>query len=172
MILPIILYGSKTLRNKAHDIDAGDNFTGLAENMILTLKNQQGYGLAGPQVDVLKNIFIIDTTSVNEEGTQPAVKTYLNPEILDYNTEEVYYNEGCLSIPGIYEDVIRPDKIEVRYRDENFDVKEETLEGMVARIFQHEYDHLQGILFIDRLSILRRKMINGKLKQIARKSIT
>ncbi|MBN1986831.1 MAG: peptide deformylase [Prolixibacteraceae bacterium] len=171
MILPIVLYGSKILRSKAPDIGRDDNFTELAENMILTLKNQQGYGLAGPQVNVLKNIFIIDTTSVNEEGTEPAVKTYFNPEILDYNTDEVYYNEGCLSIPGIYEDVIRPDKIEVRYRDENFDVKEETLGGMAARIFQHEYDHLQGILFIDRLSVLRKKMINSKLKQIARRSI-
>ncbi|WP_320112786.1 peptide deformylase [Draconibacterium orientale] len=171
MILPIVLYGSKILRNKAHDIDAEDNFTELAANMALTLKKQQGYGLAGPQVAALKNIFVIDTTSLNEDATVPEVRMYLNPEILDYSKEELYYNEGCLSIPGIFEDVIRPDKIEVRYRNENFDVREVTLDGLVARIFQHEYDHLQGILFIDRLSSLRKRMIKSKLKQVARRSI-
>ena len=171
MILPIVLYGSKILRNKAYDIDAGDNFTELAANMTLTLKNQQGYGLAGPQVAVSKNIFVIDTTSVNKDGTAPDVKMYLNPEILDYSAKELYYNEGCFSIPGIFEDVIRPDKIEVRYRNENFDIREETLDGLTARIFQHEYDHLQGILFIDRLSSLRKRMIKSKLKKIARQSM-
>ena len=171
MILPIILYGSKTLRNKAMDIDKGDKFIELAANMALTLKKQQGYGLAGPQVSVSKNIFIIDTTSVLQEGIKPEVKTYINPEILNYNTEEVYYNEGCLSIPDIFEDVKRPNKIEVRYRNENFDVREETLNGLVARIFQHEYDHLQGKLFIDHLSTIRKRLIKSKLKQIVRKNI-
>ncbi|WP_321997705.1 peptide deformylase [Draconibacterium orientale] len=171
MILPIILYGSKILRSKTHDIDAEDDFTELAANMALTLQKEQGCGLAGPQVAVLKNIFVIDTTSVNNDETAPVVKMYLNPEILEYSTEEYYYNEGCLSIPGIFENVIRPDKIAVRYRNENFDIREETLDGLVARIFQHEYDHLQGILFIDRLSSLRKRMIKSKLKQIARSSM-
>lgn len=171
MILPIVLYGSKILRNEALDIDKGDDFIELAANMSLTLKKDHGYGLAGPQVAVLKNIFIIDTTSAPNEGTEAGVKTYINPEILHYHTEETFFNEGCLSIPGIFEDVKRPDKIEVRYRNENFDVVEETLNGLTARIFQHEYDHLQGILFIDHLSAIRKRLIKGKLKQITRKKI-
>lgn len=171
MILPIVLYGSKTLRNKAHDIDKKDSFTELATNMAHTLKTQKGYGLAGPQVAVLKNIFVIDATAGGENGTETDVKMYVNPEILDYSAEEIYFSEGCFSIPGVFEDVIRPDKIEVRYRNENFDVREETLDGLTARIFQHEYDHLQGILFIDRLNSLRKRMIKSKLKHIAHRSI-
>lgn len=170
MILPIVLYGSKILRNKAFDIDKGDNFTELVSEMTLTLQKYNGYGLAGPQVAVSKNIFIIDTTSLHEEGVEPGVKAYINPEILNYNTENIFFSEGCLSIPGIFEDVKRPDKIEVRYRNENFDIREETLEGMVARIFQHEYDHLQGILFIDHINAIRKRMIKSKLMQIARES--
>lgn len=169
MILPIVIYGSKILRNKALDIDIGDNFIELAANMSLTLKKERGYGLAGPQVSVLKNIFVIDTTSVPDEIEEPGVKTFINPEILHYNTHEIFFKEGCLSIPGIFEDVKRPEKIEVRYRNENFDVREEALDGLVARIFQHEYDHLQGILFTDRLSPIRKRLIKGKLKQIVRK---
>lgn len=94
---------------------------------------------------------------LQEDGIELVEKMYINPEIIDYNIETVYYKEGCLSIPGINEDVLRPDKIEVRYRDENFDCHEEILEGLVARIFQHEYEHLQGIPFIDKLSVLKKK---------------
>ena len=170
MILPIVLYGSKVLRNKAYDIDKGDNFIELASEMALTLKKYNGYGIAGPQVAVSKNIFIIDTTSLRGEAIKTGVKAYINPEILNYNTEYIFCSEGCLSIPGIFEDVNRSDKIEVRYRNENFDIREKTLEGMVARIFQHEYDHLQGILFIDHINAIRKRMIKRKLMHIAQES--
>ena len=166
MLLPIIKYGSSLLRKKAFDIDLGDSFTEIGSNMMNTLKNAEGIGLAGPQVAVLKNIFIIDTTPIQNDEIEPIEKIYINPEIINYDSDNAYYNEGCLSIPGINEDVIRPSQIEVRYRDENFDIQEEILEGITARIYQHEYDHLQGMLFIDRLSAIRRKMIAKKIKQI------
>lgn len=166
MILPIIKYGSATLRKKALEIDKGDSFSELTQNMMQTLKNTEGIGLAGSQVGVLKNIFIIDTSPLEENGIERIEKVYFNPVITHYSENNEYYNEGCLSIPGINEDVSRPDKIEVRYRDENFDWKEEILDGIVARIFQHEYDHLLGILFIDKLSALKKKLIKSRLREI------
>ncbi len=167
MILPIIKYGSPILREKSFAIDPGDYFIVMAQNMLQSLKNAGGIGLAGPQVGLLKNIFIIDTTPMKEEGIIPVEKVIFNPEIVHYGDEEVYCKEGCLSIPGIInEDVSRAKEIEVRYRDENFNVREEVLNGLVARIFQHEYDHLRGILFIDKLSSIRKKLIRSKLREI------
>lgn len=166
MIFRIIKYGSPTLRKKAFDIDKGDSFSEIATNMMLTLQQAEGIGLAGPQVDLLKNLFIIDTLPMEDEAIKPIQKAYFNPEIIHYSEKKNYYHEGCLSIPDIFEDVLRPEKIEVRYRDENFDWKEEILEGLPARIFQHEFDHLQGILFIDKIGALRKKLIKGKLQRI------
>jgi peptide deformylase len=168
MKMPIVIYGSPVLRKKSFELDAGDDFIQLAENMKETLKNAGGIGLAGPQVGFLKNIFWVDTTPMESDGIEPVEKVFLNPVILHQGDNKAWYNEGCLSIPGIFEDVKRPEKVEVRYRDLNFDWKEETLTGLEARVFQHEYDHLQGILFVDRLSALRRKLIGGKLHQIAK----
>jgi peptide deformylase len=103
---------------------------------------------------------------MEDEAIKPIQKAYFNPEIIHYGEKKNYYHEGCLSIPDIFEDVLRPEKIEVRYRDENFDWKEEVLEGLPARIFQHEFDHLQGILFIDKIGALRKKLIKVKLQRI------
>ena len=167
--MPIVIYGSSGLRKKTFELDAGDDFVQLAENMKETLKNAIGIGLAGPQVGLLKSIFLVDTTPLESDGIEPVEKVFLNPVILNYSENATWYNEGCLSIPDIYEDVKRPEKVEVRYRDLNFDQKEEILDGLVARIFQHEYDHLQGILFVDRLSAIRKKLIRSKLNQIAKK---
>jgi peptide deformylase len=169
MILPIHKYGSPVLRKKAFNIDKGDLFKEIAENMTLTLKKSDGIGLAGPQVGTLKNIFIIDTTTLKDKGFEKVEKAYFNPVIIHYSDNTVCYNEGCLSIPGINEEVLRPDKIEVRYLDENFDWREEVLDGLIARIFQHEYDHLQGVLFIDRLSQLKKKLIKEKLQEIKKR---
>ncbi len=166
MILPIIKYGSSTLRKKAFDIDKGDNFSEIAANMTDTLKKADGIGLAGPQVGILKDIFIIDTSPLKDDGIKTIEKVFYNPVILHLGDEDVYFKEGCLSIPGINEEVRRPEKIEVRYRDENFDWREEVFDGIIARIFQHEFDHLQGILFIDKLNPLRKKLIKSKLREI------
>jgi len=168
MKMPIVIYGSPVLRKKTFELDAGDDFVQLAENMKETLKNADGIGLAGPQVGLQKSLFVVDTTPLEDGGIEPVEKVFLNPVILNHDDNTTWYNEGCLSIPGIFEEVNRPEKIEVRYRDLNFDWKEETLTGLEARIFQHEYDHLQGILFVDRLNALRRKLIRGKLKQITK----
>jgi len=167
MNLPIYMYGSPILRKKAFDIDKGDNFKELALNMMLSLKQANGIGLAGPQVGILKNIFIIDTSPMKEDGTITIEKAIFNPVIVHYSNVDVFYKEGCLSIPDIHEEILRPDKIEVRYQDENLDWQEEVLDGVVGRIFQHEYDHLQGILFIDKLSSIRKRLIKSRLRTIA-----
>ena len=168
MILPIIKYGSTVLRKKALDIDKSENIFELTKNMTLTLIKAGGIGLAGPQVGVLKNIFVINTKPLKENDIEPVEKIFYNPVIMQSGNENVYYIEGCLSIPGINEEVLRPDKIEVRYRNENFDLRTEVFDGIIARIFQHEFDHLQGILFVDKLNPLRKKLIKSKLLEITR----
>ncbi|MGV8138950.1 MAG: peptide deformylase [Mangrovibacterium sp.] len=168
MILPIIKYGSPILRKFSYDIHEEDLPEQVSKNMFDSLKKYAGIGLAGPQIGLLKKIFIIDTTPLLEDD--PLIKkieqVYLNPQILDASNEKVIYNEGCLSIPDIYKDLYRPAKIRVSFQDLSFNTIEEELDGMPARIFQHEYDHLQGTLFIDKLSALQRKLLSGKLKQI------
>lgn len=168
MILPIVKYGASILRQKALEIDKGDDFQNLTNNMMATLKQSKGIGLAGPQIASAKNIFIIDTTPLAADGVAPLEKVYINPGILHLGDHTVYYKEGCLSIPDIYEEVLRPDSLMVRYRDLNFDLREETLNGIVARIFQHEYDHLQGILFVDHINGIRKRLLRGKLRRIER----
>ncbi len=171
MILPVVLYGSPILRQISYDVHEEDLPDQVSKIMFDTLKNDNGIGLAGPQVGLLKRIFIIDTTPLIEDD--PLIKKVeqvcLNPQILDIADDQVIYNEGCLSIPGIYKDVYRPDKIRVRYQTLSFETIEEELEGIRARIFQHEYDHLEGILFIDKLSALQRKLLSGKLKKIKKR---
>jgi peptide deformylase len=169
MILSIIKYGSPMLRKKAFDMDKGNDFKEISQNMLLTLKNAGGIGLACPQVGIAKSLFIIDTSPMKNDGVELLEKAIINPVILHYSEEEAFYNEGCLSFPGIHEDLSRPERIEVRYRDANFDWHEEVLDGVIARIFQHEYDHLQGILFIDKLSAIRKKLIKSKLRRIISK---
>jgi peptide deformylase len=170
MIMPIVIYGSPVLRKKTFDIDAEDDFTEMASSMRETLKQAYGIGLAAPQVGILKSMFVIDTSSFENENCNSVEKAIINPEILNYSEKSTYYNEGCLSIPGIFEDVNRPEEVEVRYRDLNFDWQEEILTGIVARIFQHEYDHLEGILFIDRLSKIRKRLLKIKLSQIIKRN--
>ncbi|MBN2610671.1 MAG: peptide deformylase [Bacteroidales bacterium] len=169
MVYPILIYGSPVLRKKAFDLDINDNPGDIAANMFATLSYAEGIGLAGPQVSILKNIFIIDTLPVQQDGYDLVQKAFINPEIITCSEDNGYLREGCLSIPGIVEEVKRPESIQVRYRDKNFKLHEECLSGLTARIFQHEYDHLQGILFIDRISLLKKKLIRRKLQLIKRK---
>jgi peptide deformylase len=168
MGLKIIKYGSPILRKKSAEITDNDNVVLIAENLFSSLKKEGGLGLAGPQVGILKKIFVIDTSPLTEEDSliTKIEEAIVNPEIVWFSKEKDYYNEGCLSIPGIYEDVLRPQTIDVRYYDINYNLIEERLDGIKARIFQHEYDHMEGILFIDRLSPLKRKLLSGKLNKI------
>ncbi|MDD3321962.1 MAG: peptide deformylase [Paludibacter sp.] len=168
MDLKIIKYGSHILREKSIEVIEKDNIALIVENLFSTLKKEGGLGLAGPQVGIQKRIFVIDTSPLAEEDLSiPKIeKAIVNPEIVGFSKENGYYTEGCLSIPGIYENVLRPKNIDVRYYDINFNLIEESLDGIKARIFQHEYDHLEGVLFIDRLSSMQRKLLSRKLNRI------
>lgn len=140
----------------------------IATNLFETLKKNHGVGLAAPQTGILKRAFVIDTTLLldDNERVEKYEKVFINPEIIWAGSNEVCFTEGCLSIPGIKEDVMRPEKIRVRYLDMSFTRIEEEFDGMKSRIFQHEYDHLEGVLFIDKLSHLRRKFLTTKLNKI------
>ena len=136
-----------------------------------------GVGLAAPQVGHSKRIFIIDASPFADDenlddSERLALKefkeVFINPTIIEETGEEWPFNEGCLSIPNIREDVIRPDQVSIRYTNSDWEEKEEIFTGLAARIIQHEYDHIEGILFIDRLSSLKRRLLKGKLSQIAK----
>jgi len=171
MILPITVFGHPVLRKKAQPI--GPDYEGLKElieNMYHTMYNAEGVGLAAPQVNKSVRIIVFDSTPFQED--EPTLidfkKVLINPEILEFSGETMSFNEGCLSIPGIREDVDRPSKIRIRYQDENFNTFEEEWDGIVARVVQHEYDHLEGRLFVDHISPIRRRLINAKLNAIAK----
>lgn len=153
-----------------------DNILEITEMLFDTLNKNEGIGLAGPQINHLKRIFVIDTSPLLEDdiNVERFKDVFINPLIINRSTENEIYKEGCLSFPGIYEDVIRPEKILVRYHDISFNIIEKELDGIKARIFQHEFDHLEGILFIDKINPLKLKLLYGKLnkiKKVARKSI-
>lgn len=168
MVKPIILYGSPVLRENTTIVTEEDNINEIGNTLLETLKKAQGIGLAAPQINLLKRVFVIDTTPIaNGDNTIEKFEgLYINPEIIDRDSENIIYREGCLSIPDIFEEVKRPGVILVRYQDRFFNTHEEELNGLKARIFQHENDHLDGILFIDRINLLRRKLITGKLNKI------
>ena len=168
MIVPIIKYGSSLLRKHTSVITKDDNSAQIVANLFDTLKTEAGIGLAGPQIGLLKRLFVMDTSPLTDDDSsvEKIEEAVINPEIVEKSSETVIYNEGCLSIPGIYRDVIRPEKIRVRYQDVSFNTIEKELDGIQARIFQHEYDHLDGILFIDRLNSIERKLLAGKLSKI------
>jgi len=172
MNVPVVLYGSPILRENAYKVTEEDVSGQFAVNLRDTLKNAKGLGLAGPQIGILKRIFVIDTTPLAGNGNpvEKYEQVFINPEIIWRSSEINFYNEGCLSFPGIYEEVFRPEKIRVRYNDLAFDIFEEEFSGIKARIFQHEYDHLDGILFIDKIDLLERTLLSGKLKRIAKLS--
>lgn len=175
MVVPVILYGSPVLRKHSAEVVEVDNILKINEVLFDTLKKNEGIGLAAPQVNLSKRVFVIDTTPMadDEINIEKFTGIFFNPEIIDFSTDFSVYKEGCLSIPEIHEDVDRPVSILVRYSDSLFNTIEEELNGIKARIFQHEYDHLEGMLFIDRINSIRRKIISPKLNKIrklARKS--
>lgn len=174
MVVPIILFGSPILRKNSIEITEEDDYQKYTDDLFNTIRKAEGIGLAAPQISLSKRIFVIDTTPLVGIDTMSVEKfegVFINPVILDREREKVSMSEGCLSIPGIYEEVIRSQKIYVRYMDLQLKVHEEELDGLKARIFQHEYDHLQGILFVDRINILRRKLLTGKLNRIKKGKI-
>lgn len=170
MILPIYTYGQPVLRKVAEDIDENyPNLKGLIQDMYETLEHSEGIGLAAPQIglDIRLVVINLDVISDDLPEYKGYIKTFINPHILEYDdTETELMEEGCLSVPGIHESVRRPTRIHVKYQDENFEEHEEWVEGYLARVMQHEFDHLEGTMFIDRLSMLRKQMIKGKLNSL------
>jgi len=171
MILPIVAFGDPVLKKIAEEIDA--KYPKLKEviaNMFETMDSAHGVGLAAPQVGLSIRLFVVDASPFAEEHPELEGfrKIFLNPIILEENGKPWSFNEGCLSIPGIREDVMRKPEILIEYYDENWVLHEERYDGLVARVIQHEYDHIEGILFIERLSGLRRRLLKGKLADITR----
>lgn len=169
MILPIIAYGHPILKKVAEDI-APDypELKEFIETMWETMYACEGLGLAAPQVNRSIRIFVIDITPHSEdlpEGTH-LKRVFINPHILEEEGEEWAFNEGCLSIPEFHEDVMRKPSIRIKYQDEQFVEHDERIEGVMARVIQHEYDHLEGVLFVDLLSPLRKILLKRKLTDL------
>lgn len=175
MILPIRAYGDPVLRKKAQDIP--QDYPGLAaliDNMKETMKAANGIGLAAPQIGLDIRLFIADVTPLAKDEDYADIaeelrnfsKVFINARILEETGEEWKFSEGCLSIPDVHEDIKRKETITIEFLDENFQKHTETYSDIRARVIQHEYDHIEGILFTDRLSALKKKLIKGKLAKI------
>jgi len=171
LIMPIVAYGDPVLKKVAVDISADHpGLSELIDNMFATMYNAHGVGLAAPQVGQSVRLFVVDASPFAEEHPEldGFKKVFINPHIEEENGKEWAFNEGCLSLPGIREDVMRRPDIVLRYMDEQFMPHREAFNGLVARVIQHEHDHLDGILFTDRLSPLRRRLVKGKLTDISK----
>lgn len=169
MILPIVAYGDPVLRRVGDNIDKDyPQLTQLIENMWETMYNAHGVGLAAPQVGKSINLFIIDTGAFEDERYPNEKKVFINAQILEETGERWDYEEGCLSIPHIRENVSRHAHLRIRYQNEQFETLEETYDGIAARVIQHEYDHVKGKLFVDHISQLKRRLIKNKLIAISK----
>lgn len=166
MILPIYIYGQPVLRKVAEDITPDyPDLKALIANMYETMDRADGVGLAAPQIGLPIRLVVVDLDVLSDDFPEykDYRKTFINAHILEVEGEEVSMDEGCLSLPGIHETVKRGNKIHVKYMDEDFVEHDEIVEGYLARVMQHEFDHLEGKMFIDHLSPLRKQMIKGKL---------
>ncbi|MFT4831644.1 MAG: peptide deformylase [Psychroserpens sp.] len=182
MILPIVAYGDPVLRKVGTDIDKDySNLSSLIDNMWETMYNANGVGLAAPQIGLPIRMFMVDATPFADdedltETEQNELKdfkrVFINAKILEETGMEWAFNEGCLSIPDVREDVIRQDTLTISYLDENFKPKKETYDGMLARVIQHEYDHIEGILFTDKLSSLKKRLLKSRLANISKGKIS
>lgn len=181
MILPIVAYGDPVLRKKAKEINKDyPKLNELIENMYETMYGAYGVGLAAPQIGLPIRLFLVDTQPFSEdedlsekerEQMKNFKKTFINAKILEEVGDEWAFNEGCLSIPDVREDVFRQPKIKIQYQDENFETHTEEYDGLIARVIQHEYDHIEGVLFTDKLSSFKKRLIKGKLNNISKGKI-
>ncbi len=181
MILPIVAYGDSVLRKVGKEIDKDfPNLDELITNMKETMYNASGVGLAAPQIGKAIRLFIIDASpfaedeSLSEEDRkvlQDFNHVFINAKIIEEEGEEWVFNEGCLSIPDVREDVWRKPTITIEYCDEKFEKHTKTFSGLAARVFQHEYDHIEGVLFTDKLSSLKKRLIKKKLENISKGKI-
>jgi peptide deformylase len=179
MILPILSYGSPILRKECDEFEEGESLKELVSDMFETMYAASGVGLAGPQIGISKRIFTVDASpfSEPEEGEEldeklkelkDFKKVFVNPIIEKETGSPWPFSEGCLSIPGIREDVERKALIKISYYDENWNFFEESFQGIAARIIQHEYDHIEGILFTDHLNPLKKRLMKRKLDEISK----
>lgn len=173
MKLQILSYGNSTLREISEDINPEyPNLSELISDMFETLESSEGVGLAAPQIGQNISLFVVDgklmVDDFQEQDLENFKKVFINPEITEYFGEDVSFREGCLSLPRISDEVVRPDGIEITWLDESFNYHKERFTGVKSRIIQHEYDHLDGILYIDKLKPIKRKLIESKLKKISK----
>jgi len=181
MILPIIAYGDPVLRKLGKSIDKEyPALESLLENMFETMYGAKGIGLAAPQIGLPIRIFIVDATPFKDDEEleleernflSTFKQVFINAQIIDETGDEWVFNEGCLSIPDVREDVFRNETVKIEYLDEKFEKHTKEFSGIAARIIQHEYDHIQGILFTDKLSSLKKRLIKGKLANISKGKI-
>ena len=181
MILPIIAYGDPVLRKLGKSIDKKyPALESLLENMFETMYGAKGIGLAAPQIGLPIRIFIVDATPFKDDEEleleernflSTFKQVFINAQIIDETGDEWVFNEGCLSIPDVREDVFRNETVKIEYLDEKFEKHTKEFSGIAARIIQHEYDHIQGILFTDKLSSLKKRLIKGKLANISKGKI-
>lgn len=175
MVLPVIGYGHPVLRKVSEEINADyPDLSRLIADMYETMYASNGVGLAAPQVGHNIRLFIIDALPYAEEISDkyPLKAVFINPEILEESGEPWVFEEGCLSIPDIREDVERQPVVRIRYRNEQFELVEQEFDGMMARIIQHEYDHLEGVMFVDHVSSLRKMILRKRLSDIVNGRIT
>ena len=175
MIYPIVVYGNAVLRKEAEPITPDyPELPTLLEDMFKTLKKSEGVGLAAPQIGLPIQLFIVDLSILADDEPSYATfkKVFINPEILEFSEDTETAEEGCLSIPGVSEKVKRSLSVTIHYFDENWQERTETYTGFPARAIQHEYDHLQGKVFIDRISPIRRQLIGSKLTAISKGKVS
>jgi peptide deformylase len=163
------MYGDPVLRQRAKDIEQGTDLKQLIEDMYETMHGASGIGLAAPQIGKSIRLFVVDGTVLEDEpAMQDFKKAFINPQIIDETGDPWEYEEGCLSIPNIREKVARKEKLRIKYFDEAWNPKEEAYDGLKARIIQHEYDHIEGKMFVDYLPALKKRLLKGKLADISK----
>ena len=168
MIYPIVVYGDPVLKKKAIEIEKDSiDVKALSEDMFATMKAASGVGLAAPQIGKSIRMFVVDSGPV-EDGEEGIRKVFINAQMLDESGEPWAFEEGCLSIPNIREDVERNETIRMRYYDEEWNLHESEFNGIQARIIQHEYDHIEGVLFTDHLTPLKKRLLKTKLQNISK----
>jgi peptide deformylase len=169
MIHPIVMYGDPVLRQKAKDIEPGSDIQTLIEDMFETMHAANGVGLAAPQIGKSIRLFVVDGRVIEDEpGMEDFRKVFVNPVMIEELGTPWEYEEGCLSIPNIREKVSRKERLKIKYMDGNWNAYEETFDGLKARIIQHEYDHIEGKMFVDYLTPLKKRLLKGKLSDISK----
>lgn len=174
MIYPIVAYGNPVLKKEAEELPEGSDLTQLIQDMYATMDHAHGVGLAAPQINQGVRLFVIDSSlMLDEDEEEKGIRrVFINPILLDEYGDSFAFEEGCLSIPDVRAEIIRPEKLTLEYYDENWNLKEEEFSGMTGRVIQHEYDHLEGILFVDYLKGLKKRLIQSKLIDVSKGKVS